>query len=68
MANSKGKFLLAGLLGAIAGAVGGLLLAPQSGEKTRKDISKMADAILKQIRLGVVGNRTCGPRYIRQCY
>lgn len=54
MANSKGKFLLAGIIGAVAGAVGGILLAPQSGKKTREDISKIASDILKQIRLGVV--------------
>ena len=54
MTNTKGKFLLAGLIGAIAGAVGGILLAPQSGEKTRNDIAKLAADILKQVRLGVV--------------
>ena len=54
MANSKGKFLLAGLLGAAAGALGGILLAPQSGKKTRSEIASMANTIMKQIRLGVV--------------
>lgn len=45
---------MAGLLGAVAGAVGGLLLAPESGRKTREKISKLANEIYKQIRVGVV--------------
>lgn len=53
MSESKtGKILFAGVLGAIAGAVGGLLFAPQSGQKTRADVAKLADKIVKQIRLG----------------
>jgi gas vesicle protein len=50
MSKSKGSFVLAGLLGAIAGAVGGLLLAPQSGKATRKDIVKLANEISRKIR------------------
>lgn len=48
--SSKGKFFLAGLLGAIAGAVGGLLFAPQSGEETREDIVKLANQISKKVK------------------
>lgn len=40
--QKKGKWLLAGILGTITGAVGGLLLAPQSGKKTRQQISNLA--------------------------
>lgn len=43
--------LLAGLLGALAGAVGGLLLAPKSGKETRKDIAKLASEISMRIKM-----------------
>lgn len=36
------KFFLAGLIGAVAGAVGGLLMAPQSGEETIEEIKGVA--------------------------
>lgn len=45
---------MAGLLGAVAGALGGLLLAPASGQETRDKIAKLANEIFKQVRLGVV--------------
>jgi len=42
------KWLMAGVLGTLAGAVGGLLLAPQSGKKTRQQIANLnADLSLK---------------------
>jgi gas vesicle protein len=49
----KGSFFLAGLLAAAAGAVGGLLLAPQSGKKTREDIKKMLVKLSKEVQTGV---------------
>lgn len=49
----KGSFFLAGLLAAAAGAVGGLLLAPQSGKKTREDIKKMIAKLTKEVQTGV---------------
>jgi len=49
----KGNFFLAGLLAAAAGAVGGLLLAPQSGKKTREDIKKMLVKLTKEVQTGV---------------
>ena len=50
MSRNHGSFFLAGLLGAAAGAVGGLLLAPKSGKATRKDIVKVANQISKKIK------------------
>jgi len=50
MAKQTGKFFLAGVLGAIAGAVGGLLLAPQSGKKTRQEIVDLAEEITKEVK------------------
>ena len=48
MAKS-GKFFIATMVGAVAGAIGGLLLAPQSGKKTREDIKKVALKLSKEI-------------------
>lgn len=39
-------------MGAVAGAVGGLLFAPQSGKKTRAEITSMAARILKEVKVG----------------
>lgn len=49
----KGSFFLTGLLAAVAGAVGGLLLAPQSGKKTREDIKKILTQLTKEVQTGV---------------
>ena len=49
----KGSFFLGGLLAAAAGVVGGLLLAPQSGKKTREDIKKMLVKLSKEVQTGV---------------
>lgn len=54
----KGKFFLTGLLAAAAGAVGGLLLAPQSGKKTREDIIKMLAKLTKEVQIGVKDTKT----------
>lgn len=50
MAKQTGKFFLAGLFGALAGAIGGLLFAPQSGKKTRKQIADLAAEIALSIK------------------
>lgn len=50
MSKNKGGFFLAGVLGALAGVVGGLLLAPQSGKETRKAISLLASELSKKIK------------------
>jgi gas vesicle protein len=56
--RNGGKFLLAGLLGAAAGAIGGLLFAPKSGKETREDIKKMATDINNKIKTGVNETKT----------
>lgn len=49
----KGKIFLTGLFGTLIGAIGGLLLAPQSGKKTREDIKKMLLKLDKEVETGV---------------
>ena len=49
----KGNIFLTGLIGTLVGAVGGLLLAPQSGKKTREDIKKMLLKLNKEVETGV---------------
>jgi len=44
-----GKVLLLLLTGAVAGAVAALLLAPQSGEETRKQLKKTAGKLKDDI-------------------
>lgn len=50
MSKNSGKFFMAGLLGAMAGALGGLLLAPKSGKETREDIAKLALQISRKVK------------------
>lgn len=50
MAKSAGKMIFAGVIGALAGIVGGVLFAPKSGKETRADIAKVAAEISKQIK------------------
>lgn len=47
------KFFLATMIGAVAGAIGGLLLAPQSGEKTREEIKKLMNKLRKEMQTTV---------------
>jgi len=53
MSKNTGKFFLAGLLGAVTGAIGGLLFAPKSGEETREDILKLANKLVKAVKTEV---------------
>ena len=53
MTKSGGKILLAGLIGAAAGAVGGLLFAPKAGKETREDLMKMKKDLMKKVRTTV---------------
>ena len=48
--GKQSSFFFAGVLGAIAGAVGGLLLAPQSGKKTRQEIIDLAEEITDRVK------------------
>lgn len=58
MSKNHGNFFLAGLLGTMAGAIGGLLLAPQSGKATRKDIVKLANKISLKIKTETTETKT----------
>jgi gas vesicle protein len=49
----KGNIFLTGLVGTLVGAIGGLLLAPQSGKKTREEIKKMLSKLNKEVETGV---------------
>jgi len=53
MSKTTGKFFLAGLFGAVAGALGGLLFAPKSGKETREDISKLANKLVRAVKTEV---------------
>ncbi|OGL52702.1 hypothetical protein A3K55_01775 [Candidatus Shapirobacteria bacterium RBG_13_44_7] len=53
MSKNNGKFLLGGLLGAAAGIIGGILLAPKSGKETREEIAKLALEITKAVKTQV---------------
>jgi gas vesicle protein len=50
MSKNNGGMLFAGIIGALAGALGGLLLAPQSGRDTRRKIAKLAAEISDKIK------------------
>lgn len=49
----KGSIFLTGLFGTLIGAIGGLLLAPQSGKKTREEIKKIISKLNKEVETGV---------------
>ncbi len=47
--NNTGKIFLAALTGAVAGGVAGILLAPESGEETRKKLNKEAQKAREEL-------------------
>ncbi|MFP4095082.1 MAG: YtxH domain-containing protein [Cyclobacteriaceae bacterium] len=47
--ENSGKIVTALLLGAAVGAIAGLLLAPESGKKTRRKISSTADDLIDEL-------------------
>ncbi|MBX0292048.1 YtxH domain-containing protein [Hymenobacter sp. HSC-4F20] len=59
MEDTKGKVILSLLVGATAGAVAGLLLAPETGDATRanlkKSASKWGDDLAKLLKQGKAG-------------
>ena len=48
--NGSAKFWLGAVLGAIAGTVAGIVIAPKSGEETRKDIAEVSKKLSKNTR------------------
>ncbi len=48
MDNSEKSFV-AFLVGAAAGAIAGLLIAPESGDNTRKKLNKQADKLMHEL-------------------
>jgi gas vesicle protein len=52
--NTTAKIITGLLIGTVIGAVTGLLMAPASGKKTRKDITRKSKKIAKQVA-GYVG-------------
>ncbi len=47
--NSTGRNILTFLTGAVAGAIAGILLAPNSGKKTREIISQKANDLKEDL-------------------
>ncbi|MEK6481610.1 YtxH domain-containing protein [Catalinimonas sp. 4WD22] len=47
--DNSGKVISALLIGAAAGAIAGLLLAPESGDKTRRKLNKSAKNMLDDL-------------------
>jgi gas vesicle protein len=50
MSKSQNVFM-AGVIGAVAGAIGGLLFAPRSGKETRRKISRLALELAKNVEV-----------------
>lgn len=50
MKNKKGKLFLVSAISAAVGAIGGILFAPHSGKKSRKDITLIAKNIADQVK------------------
>jgi len=53
MSKKGSGLLLGGLIGTIAGVLGGILLAPKSGKETRKDLVNLANKIAKQANISL---------------
>lgn len=51
MSKNGSKLFLASIIGALAGAVGGLLLAPKSGKELRADIATLAKELSTKVKL-----------------
>ena len=48
--NGTSKFWLGAVLGTIAGTIAGIIIAPKSGEETRKDIAEASKKLSKNTR------------------
>ena len=47
--NTSGKIVLGFVVGAMIGSIAGLLVAPTTGLRTRKNLNKKAKKIVKQL-------------------
>jgi gas vesicle protein len=47
--NTNGKIIAGFLMGTLIGAITGLLMAPATGNRTRKNISKKSKKLMKQL-------------------
>lgn len=59
-----GRFVRGIVIGSVIGAAGGLLLAPKSGERTRKDIEKM----FTEMKDKVTARLTEGGKFTKRIY
>lgn len=48
--NGSAKFWLGAVVGAVAGTIAGIIIAPKSGEETRKDIAEASKKLSKSTR------------------
>lgn len=55
--NNTQKLVVAGLVGAAAGAIAGVLLAPEEGKKTREKLSKSLQGIKSNLSNSVENMR-----------
>jgi gas vesicle protein len=59
--NTTGKVIAGILLGATIGTLAGLLIAPTSGFRTRKNLNKKAKKLIKQLRGLMNSKKTTSP-------
>lgn len=59
--KSSGKILLTFLGGAAAGALAGMLFAPESGKKTRESLTKKVNDLRKELE-DTIGASISGPK------
>lgn len=48
--SGSAKFWLGAVVGAVAGTIAGIIIAPKSGEETRKDIAEASKKLSKNTR------------------
>jgi gas vesicle protein len=55
--NTTGKIIVGFVAGAVLGTITGLLVAPTTGNRTRKNISKKSKKLMKQLASYVKGKQ-----------